>query len=51
MGVNLVSGGEGVCLLFTGRDLSSVNFSLFSHFTLVSSCLLGFSGVQVNFGE
>lgn len=50
-GVNLVSGGDGVRLLCTRRDMSSVNFSLFSPLTLFNSCLLEFAGVQVDFNE
>lgn len=50
-GVNLVSGGEGVLLLFTWWAMSSVNLSLFSRPSLVDSCFLECSDVQVDFNE
>lgn len=50
-GVNLVSGGEGVRLLFTWWAMSSVNLSLFSRLTLVESCLLVCSRVLADFNK
>lgn len=46
-----MSGGEGVCLLFTWWAMSSVIVSLFSRLTLVDSCLLAGSGVQADLNE